>query len=58
MLSLDYNELEKAIKKYKPKIVQLEHVYGCPAIDINFFYAKEKNFLMKFLTFRSFTINI
>ena len=30
-LSLDYNELEKAIKKYKPKIVQLVHVYGCPA---------------------------
>ena len=28
-LSLDYNELEKAIKKYKPKIVQLVHVYGC-----------------------------
>ena len=30
-LSLDYKELERAIKKYKPKIVQLVHVYGCPA---------------------------
>ena len=45
-LSLDYNELEKAIKKYKPKIVQLVHVYGCPAKYTQKLlnYAKRKNF--------------
>ena len=30
-LGLDFEEHEKAIKKYKPKVVQLVHVYGCPA---------------------------
>ena len=30
-LGLDYNELKKAIKKYKAKVIQLVHVYGCPA---------------------------
>ena len=30
-LGLDFNDLKKAIKKYKPKVIQLVHVYGCPA---------------------------
>jgi len=32
-LGLDLIQLKKAIKKYKPKIIQLVHVYGCPAKD-------------------------
>lgn len=32
-LGLDYDLVKKAIKKYKPKILQLVHVYGCPARD-------------------------
>ncbi len=32
-LGLDVHLLKKAIKKYKPKIVQLVHVYGFPAKD-------------------------
>ena len=32
-LGLDYDLLKIAIKKYKPKIVQLVHVYGFPAKD-------------------------
>ena len=32
-LGLDYNLVKKAIFKYKPKALQLVHVYGCPARD-------------------------
>ena len=32
-LGLDYNLVKKAIIKYKPKILQLVHVYGHPAKD-------------------------
>ncbi len=32
-LGLDYNLVKKAILKYKPKALQLVHVYGCPARD-------------------------
>ena len=32
-LGLDYELVKKAIKKYKPKILQLVHVYGHPARD-------------------------
>lgn len=32
-LGIDYNLLEKTIKKYKPKALQLVHVYGYPARD-------------------------
>tara|TARA_B100000427_G_scaffold325484_1_gene332419 strand:- start:9003 stop:10130 length:1128 start_codon:yes stop_codon:yes gene_type:complete len=30
-LGIDLKQLKIAIKKYKPKILQLVHVYGCPA---------------------------
>tara|TARA_B100001094_G_scaffold322114_1_gene370918 strand:- start:3514 stop:4641 length:1128 start_codon:yes stop_codon:yes gene_type:complete len=30
-LGIDLEDLKKAIKKFKPKILQLVHVYGCPA---------------------------
>lgn len=32
-LGMDFNELKIAVKKYKPKVVQLVHVYGHPARD-------------------------
>lgn len=32
-LGLDYENVKKAIKKYKPKVLQLVHVYGYPAKD-------------------------
>ena len=32
-LGLDYDLVEKAIVKYKPKALQLVHIYGCPARD-------------------------
>ena len=32
-LGLDYDLVKKAIIKYKPKALQLVHVYGCPARD-------------------------
>ena len=32
-LGIDYDSLKLAIKKYKPKIVQLVHIYGFPARD-------------------------
>ena len=32
-LGLDFNELKIAWKKYKPKVVQIVHVYGHPARD-------------------------
>ena len=32
-LGIDFNLLEKTIKKYKPKALQLVHVYGYPARD-------------------------
>jgi dTDP-4-amino-4,6-dideoxygalactose transaminase len=32
-LGLDYELLKKAVAKYKPKVVQLVHVYGYPARD-------------------------
>lgn len=32
-LGIDYDLLEKSIKKYKPKALQLVHVYGFPARD-------------------------
>ena len=49
-LGIDYNQLIKAIKKYKPKVVQLVHVYGCPARDtykIKSLCKKNKIFLME-----------
>ena len=30
-LGLDIKQLKKAIKKFKPKVIQIVHVYGCPA---------------------------
>ena len=32
-LGLDYESVKKAIKLYKPKVLQLVHVYGFPARD-------------------------
>lgn len=32
-LGLDFNNLVKAVNKYKPKVVQIVHVYGFPARD-------------------------
>ena len=32
-LGLDYDHVKKAILKYKPKVLQLVHIYGCPARD-------------------------
>ncbi len=32
-LGLDLEQLKLAIRKYRPKILQLVHVYGCPARD-------------------------
>ena len=32
-LGLDYDFVKKAILKYKPKVLQLVHIYGCPARD-------------------------
>ena len=32
-LGLDYELVKKAILKYKPKALQLVHIYGCPAKD-------------------------
>jgi len=32
-LGLDYDLVKKAILKYKPKALQLVHIYGCPARD-------------------------
>ena len=49
-LGIDFNQLIKAIKKYKPKVVQLVHVYGCPARDtykIKSLCKKNKIFLME-----------
>ena len=49
-LGIDYNQLIKAIKKYKPKVVQLVHVYGCPAkhtLKIRSLCKKNKIFLME-----------
>jgi len=49
-LGIDYNQLIKAIKKYKPKVVQLVHVYGCPAkhtFQIRNLCKKNKIFLME-----------
>ena len=33
ILGLDYESVKKAIKIYKPKVLQLVHVYGYPARD-------------------------
>ena len=33
-LGLDYKNVVAAIKKYKPKVLQIVHVYGFPARDI------------------------
>jgi len=49
-LGLDLEQLSKAIKKYKPKVVQLVHVYGCPAkntLEIKKLCKKNKIFLME-----------
>ena len=49
-LGLDLEQLSKAIKKYKPKVVQLVHVYGCPAkntLKIKKLCKKNKIFLME-----------
>jgi len=49
-LGIDSNQLIKAIKKYKPKVVQLVHVYGCPAkhtLKIRSLCKKNKIFLME-----------
>ena len=32
-LGLDFNLVQKAVNKYKPKVIQLVHVYGFPARD-------------------------
>ena len=32
-LGLDFNLVKRAILKYKPKALQLVHIYGCPARD-------------------------
>lgn len=32
-LGLDFNLVKKAILKYRPKALQLVHIYGCPARD-------------------------
>ncbi len=32
-LGLDFNLVKKAFLKYKPKAIQLVHIYGCPARD-------------------------
>jgi len=49
-LGLDLKQLSRAIKKYKPKVVQLVHVYGCPAkntLKIKKLCKKNKIFLME-----------
>jgi len=49
-LGLDLEQLSKAIKKYKPKVVQLVHIYGCPAkntLKIKKLCKKNKIFLME-----------
>ena len=49
-LGLDINELSKAIKKFKPKVIQLVHVYGCPAkhtLQIKKLCKKKKIFLLE-----------
>ena len=49
-LGLDLNQLKKAIKIYKPKIIQLVHVYGCPAkytLEIKNLCKKNKIFLLE-----------
>tara|TARA_Y100000741_G_scaffold11234_1_gene9163 strand:- start:184 stop:1311 length:1128 start_codon:yes stop_codon:yes gene_type:complete len=49
-LGLDYKCLKEAIKKFKPKIIQLVHVYGCPAkntIEIKKLCKKNKIFLLE-----------
>ncbi len=49
-LGLDLVYLKKAIKKYKPKVIQLVHVYGCPAkntIEIQKLCKKNRIFLLE-----------
>ncbi len=49
-LGIDFSHLIKAIKKYKPKIIQLVHVYGCPAkytLEIRNLCKKKKIYLME-----------
>ena len=49
-LGIDFNQLIKAIKKYKPKVIQLVHVYGCPAkytFQIRNLCKKKKIYLME-----------
>ena len=49
-LGLDLEQLSKAIKKYNPKVVQLVHIYGCPAkntLKIKKLCKKNKIFLME-----------
>ena len=48
-LGLDFDNLVRAVNKYKPKVVQIVHVYGFPARDtvkiINFCKKKKSKFL-------------
>ena len=49
-LGLDLIQLKKAIKKFKPKVIQLVHVYGCPAkntLEIKKICKKNKIFLLE-----------
>lgn len=49
-LGLDIVQLEKAIQIYKPKVIQLVHVYGCPAkftLQIKSICKKNKIFLLE-----------
>ncbi len=49
-LGLDIKQLKKAIKKFKPKVIQIVHVYGCPAkhtIEIKNLCKKNKIYLLE-----------
>ena len=49
-LGLDLIQLKKAIKSVKPKVIQLVHVYGCPAkntLEIKKICKKNKIFLLE-----------
>jgi len=47
-LGLDFEEVKKAIKKYKPKALQLVHIYGFPCRDTKkiISYCKKKNVIV------------